>query len=200
MSNPPELAGALDALLAEVEALAKVARGDEVGGNQTLEILARCGPQTVPQIARMRNTSRQNSQVVVNRLEREGYVETTRNPAHKRSDLVSLTAKGKEVLEHILERKQQVNESLYSRLGGPDVAAATTVMRQIRDSFEAELSPKAARGKTKHQIPKIKFQTSNIKLQRPNTKETPSSKSQTTSKSEATAGATEEEEFPIALL
>src|SRR6266436_1557435 len=87
----------VETLLAEVAALANRLKqaswfGDSkgqllAGAANVLQILARSGSQTVPQIARARATSRQNIQVVVNRLVTVGYVEAVQNPAHKRSML-----------------------------------------------------------------------------------------------------------------
>jgi len=60
-----------------------------------LQVLQRYGPQTVPQIARARFSSRQNIQILINRLKDEGLVEFVNNPDHKRSALVRLTSQGR---------------------------------------------------------------------------------------------------------
>src|SRR5436190_234471 len=57
-----------------------------------LRSLARAGAQTVPQIAAARPVSRQHIQTVVDALVADRLVETTDNPAHRRSVLVRLTA------------------------------------------------------------------------------------------------------------
>src|SRR2546430_17667312 len=56
--------------------------------------LALIGPLTVPQIARMRPTSRQRMQRLADELADEGLVEFIDNPRHRRSKLVRLTFKG----------------------------------------------------------------------------------------------------------
>src|SRR6266404_3443610 len=94
----------LDQLLLEVNALAirlrqEARRGqtpDELpsGGDNVLTLLAKHGALTVPQIGRLNSTSRQNIQIIVNRLARENCVELAHNPAHKRSELVRLTDRG----------------------------------------------------------------------------------------------------------
>src|SRR5690349_23409452 len=56
--------------------------------------LALLGPVTVPQIARMRPTSRQRMQRLADELAAEGLVELVDNPRHRRSKLVRLTRKG----------------------------------------------------------------------------------------------------------
>src|SRR5215207_3774925 len=58
--------------------------------------LALLGPLTVPQIARMRPTSRQRMQRLAGELSAEGLVKFIDNPKHRRSKLVQLTRKGNE--------------------------------------------------------------------------------------------------------
>ncbi|MGO8917821.1 MAG: MarR family transcriptional regulator [Stellaceae bacterium] len=52
------------------------------------------GPLTVPEIAKMRPTSRQRMQRLADELAAEGLVEFIDNPRHRRSKLVRLTRKG----------------------------------------------------------------------------------------------------------
>src|SRR5512147_1654587 len=52
------------------------------GGRTVLTIVNQSGELTVPQIARSHSSSRQNIQVLVNRLARMGLVVATSNPAH----------------------------------------------------------------------------------------------------------------------
>src|SRR3954466_8448576 len=59
-----------------------------------LQDLRRLGPRTVPDLARERASSRQNVQIIVNRLEKLGYVSSASNPNHKKSELISLTSEG----------------------------------------------------------------------------------------------------------
>jgi DNA-binding MarR family transcriptional regulator len=59
-----------------------------------LRSLAIHGSLTVPQIARMRPTSRQRMQRLANELAEEGLIEFVENPKHQRSKLVALTPLG----------------------------------------------------------------------------------------------------------
>src|SRR5262245_27094304 len=59
-----------------------------------LRSLALLGPLTVPQIARMRPTSRQRMQRLADELAAAGLVKFIDNPKHRRSKLVQLTPKG----------------------------------------------------------------------------------------------------------
>src|SRR5258708_946996 len=56
--------------------------------------LALGGPLTVPEIAKMRPTSRQRMQRLADELAAERLVEFIDNPRHRRSKLVRLTRKG----------------------------------------------------------------------------------------------------------
>jgi DNA-binding MarR family transcriptional regulator len=69
-----------------------------------LRALALEGPQTVPDIARSRPTSRQRMQRLADELAAEGLVTFVRNPNHRRSKLVRLTAKGERQYGEMTER------------------------------------------------------------------------------------------------
>lgn len=59
-----------------------------------LNSLAVQGPSTVPALAKMRPVSRQHIQQIANDAAAQGLVTFIDNPRHKRSKLVTLTAKG----------------------------------------------------------------------------------------------------------
>jgi len=199
----PELNGELEVFLAEVGSLAKALRVEEpAGGNEALEILGRFGPRTVPQIARMRGTSRQNIQIVVNRLDREGHVELRPNPAHKRSDLVLLTEKGRAAAEEVLSSRNGVRELLRAKISGSQVTAATELLRQAR-----ELLAEQSDANPRHPIPSSK-KAPTSKFQelkehwKPPQHPTPRRKQKNDDKTKVASIASEPEEegFPINLL
>jgi DNA-binding MarR family transcriptional regulator len=97
-----------------------------------LEIIDRFGPITVPQIARTRSTSRQNIQILVDRLEAIGRIELSGNPAHKKSALVRLTEKGKVSLEASESAQKDLLQELGSRLSEAEVRGATAVLSKVR--------------------------------------------------------------------
>jgi DNA-binding MarR family transcriptional regulator len=145
--------GRLEALLAEVTALANqlrkhrtLAPGGEdspSGGWVILQTLGDCGPQTVPDIARARALSRQNVQILVNRLEQEGCVEVIPNPAHKRSGLVQLTDRGRRLLAGVLEREAASMESLLAHIPHARLAPAAELLRQLRELIAGRELPPA---------------------------------------------------------
>src|SRR5215470_8745736 len=64
------------------------------GATQTalLRALAEEDGLSVPQLARLSNTSRQNVQIMMDRLQKRGWVDSSVNPAHKRSPLYRITS------------------------------------------------------------------------------------------------------------
>jgi DNA-binding MarR family transcriptional regulator len=138
----PEMSDALEALLVEAHGLVNRSRGSALWDAEPGELpstaqsvlagLNRYGPQTVPQIARSRLTSRQTVQVTVNRLLADRYVGMAENPAHRRSGLVCITAEGKAVVEIALKREGRLYELLPAGISEKEVHAATAVLRRIR--------------------------------------------------------------------
>ena len=143
--HPPPAASvsfreSLIALLTEVGAMGnrlKTASAGEMpaGAGSILQILERHGAQTVPQIARKRVTSRQNIQILVNRLAGEGLIEFTDNPAHKRSVLVTLTNKAGEMLGQAGKRQQEFLDRLAKDVPEQDLISAAELLRKIREAI-----------------------------------------------------------------
>ena len=100
--------------------------------SSVLRSLETMGAQTVPALAHQWSSSRQNIQILVNRLERLGYVEFTANPAHQRSALVRLTERGKDMLKETGEQEAQFMNGLTSRISKADAASAFEILRGFR--------------------------------------------------------------------
>jgi DNA-binding MarR family transcriptional regulator len=115
------------------------------GVRSVLLILGRNGPRTVPEIGRERNTSRQNVQIVVNRLKRAGLVDFESNPAHKRSVLVRLTEKGRTLLTGLEEAESNLKESLVTELSPDELAVAIKCLRRMRQLLSGGPEPPSAR-------------------------------------------------------
>lgn len=137
-----ELHARLETLFTEATALANQLRkvavhghrqeGFSAGGYGILQVLERMGPQTVPGIARTRTLSRQNVQMLVNRLASHGYVALTANPAHKRSGLVHLTDAGRALLATAKEREANSLASLMPQVPKAQLLPATRLLRRLR--------------------------------------------------------------------
>ena len=96
-----------------------------------LRSLALLGPLTVPEIARMRPTSRQRMQRLANELAGEGLVELIDNPKHRRSKLVRLTPKGHERYRRLTIRLLEMVSTMGTGLGEADIRRAGEIVRQI---------------------------------------------------------------------
>ena len=69
---------------------------------------------SVPEIARKYDVSRQHVQVTVNGLIGKRLLATGENPRHKRSPLVVLTRKGRQLFASILEKDREAIDVLFS--------------------------------------------------------------------------------------
>lgn len=143
----------LRTLFSEVSALAVRLRqaegrladvdGFEAKGRSILQIIERLGPQTVPQIAQVRLTSRQNVQILVNWLKAQGCVESMNNSAHKRSWLVSLTPRGKAVLVDWARNEAVLLGSLAPHVSQTDLKCAISLVSDIRRLLRSGAKPAA---------------------------------------------------------
>jgi DNA-binding MarR family transcriptional regulator len=101
--------------------------------------LALLGPLTVPQIARMRPTSRQRMQRLADELAADGLVEFIDNPKHRRSKLLRLTPKGDTRYREMNARLLSIASTLGAAVSEPDVRNTTEVVRQLSDDVKARL-------------------------------------------------------------
>jgi len=106
------------------------------GRRGVLRGLYRAGPQTVPQMARARSVSRQHIQTSVNVLAEDGLLEQVKNPAHKRSFLIKLTTKGKDLVETMNRREEHVFNRLTIPISKKRLQDAADVLRMVRSLFE----------------------------------------------------------------
>ncbi|NIN71889.1 MAG: MarR family transcriptional regulator [Gemmatimonadetes bacterium] len=106
------------------------------GGRALLRDLARSGPQTVPQLARRRSVTRQHVQALVNSLSEAGWVELQVNPEHRRSRLVGVTERGRELISKVERRERELYSALAVAAGGEEMGRAAGVLRSLRESLE----------------------------------------------------------------
>jgi DNA-binding MarR family transcriptional regulator len=95
--------------------------------------LALIGPLTVPQIARMRPTSRQRMQRLADELAAEGLVEFVDNPRHRRSKLVRLTSKGEAQYRELSARLLAIASAMGTDLSEADVRRTTEIVQRLSD-------------------------------------------------------------------
>lgn len=97
-----------------------------------LRSLKKNGPQTVPQLARGREVSRQHVQILANGLVEQGLAEFIDNPAHKRSRLLRITDLGVRRLAQVTQRIEDAYEDISSGIDPDDVWAAIKVLAELR--------------------------------------------------------------------
>lgn len=115
-------------------------RGESLSasGRILLQSLQLNGPQTVPALAHLRSTSRQNIQVLVDRLAVAGYVEFASNPGHRRSAFVRLTHEGEALLASANQREAGVLAALMPHTSEAEVNNAAALLRKLRELMAGE--------------------------------------------------------------
>ncbi len=101
--------------------------------------LLRYGPQTVPVLAKARSVTRQNVQPVVDALLADGLVELAQNPAHARSRLVRITARGEALVREMDAIDARVLRSAGAGLVASDLETTARTLAALRARFETGL-------------------------------------------------------------
>jgi DNA-binding MarR family transcriptional regulator len=96
-----------------------------------LEILRRHGDQTVPDIAARLEIKRQYVQLMVNEVLAGGFVEQRANPRHKRSLLLALSDRGRDLIDGIIARELALMQTIGAELNDEDIATALNVVRAV---------------------------------------------------------------------
>jgi len=96
-----------------------------------LRILKLYGPQTVPQIAKMRSVSRQYIQRLANDIVDEGYAEYSKNPGHKRSQFLKITPKGEELYSEVYDAMRENVDPVAPKFNEEDLASADRVLKSL---------------------------------------------------------------------
>lgn len=109
---------------------------ESIAGKGVLRTLSSLGPRSVPQLALERSTSRQNIQVLANRLVRNGFIEFQTNPRHRRSPLLRVTERGRDLLQELDAIDGEVGRRFLAELDANDVQAALRVVRRFRGVLE----------------------------------------------------------------
>lgn len=104
-----------------------------------METLAANGAQTVPDIARQKGVSRQHIQTIMNALGDAGFVELVDNPAHKRSPLFALTAKGEVVFAEIRERETEPLRALAEAMSLGTLDEARTFLAELNRQLQHQI-------------------------------------------------------------
>ena len=105
-----------------------------------LEFLYREEQLTVPNIARRYQVTRQHVQTTANRLLDRGLVRAVENPRHKRSSLLQLSERGRQLFARIRRREQQLLDDLFADIEIADIATTRRTLQQLFDHLQEETS------------------------------------------------------------
>ncbi|MFE7396776.1 MarR family winged helix-turn-helix transcriptional regulator [Streptomyces sp. NPDC057557] len=108
-------------------------QGLSVGVRAVLSLLREHGPMTVPEMGRVQALSRQFVQRMVNDATALGFVESTPNPAHKRSSLNRLTEQGRSAITAVIDRERAILSQAGDDLTGAEVDACLQVLSRLLD-------------------------------------------------------------------
>jgi DNA-binding MarR family transcriptional regulator len=90
---------------------------------------------TVPDIAREIGHARQSVQRVADDLVRDGLLEYTPHLHDRRTQLVGLTARGREVLETIYDHQLAWSRDIVAAIGASQLNTATKALTQIAETL-----------------------------------------------------------------
>ena len=134
-----ELLNQINAVAIRLRQRARAGTGAEsrisIAEHVVLDLINQSGALTVPQIAQKRFTSRQNIQILVDRLEKQGHVEIIGNPAHKRSVLVRLTELGRAWLADDERNRNQFHNQIGQLFSGEEVALLASALSKLHDAL-----------------------------------------------------------------
>ncbi|MFB7914657.1 MarR family winged helix-turn-helix transcriptional regulator [Streptomyces sp. NPDC056061] len=109
------------------------AQGLSVGVRAVLSLLREHGPMTVPEMGRAQALSRQFVQRMVNDATAPGLVESVPNPAHRRSSLIRLTARGHDAITGVLDHERAILRRAGDDLSDTEVDACLRVLARLLD-------------------------------------------------------------------
>lgn len=123
-----------------IKALEVELRDKDISVNQrvVLELLLNLGDQTVPQLAAEMSFQRQYIQKIANDLIEKNLVEVVKNPAHKKSNNLQISKKGKGLINSILTIEDQNLKKVAKNLSLNEIRLSTSVLEKINQSFSEQ--------------------------------------------------------------
>jgi DNA-binding MarR family transcriptional regulator len=112
----------------------------------TLTVLSANGLMNPSEIARVTYTERHNITALVGRMSREGLVKTERNPSNRRLVNVTITNKGRRVLNKATPIVREIIAQVMSSLSKNDVTALRKPLRILRKNVYPEVDSQSKTG------------------------------------------------------
>lgn len=143
--HTPEGAAITDLIIAIFRANGALLRvGDDLSKDLGLtsarwQVLGGIGetPKTVAQIARDFGLSRQGVLWVVQTLIKDGVVELTDNPNHRRAQLVQFTAHGRKLFDELNRRQTVWSNAVAEGMSVPELKKAVAAVKRLHDKVIA---------------------------------------------------------------
>ena len=110
------------------------------------QVLGRAfGGMTVADMAKSIGHARQSTQRVANALVADGLAEYRAHPTDRRTQIVHLTDRGRELLERIYERQLQWSQGVFEKLPATQLVDTTESLRSIAAQLEMLISQRNER-------------------------------------------------------
>ena len=98
---------------------------------QVLEVLYHRGDLSIGAITKLTMGTHGNTTVVVKNLKRDGWISSVLHVNDKRSSILSLTQKGKEIIENLFPRHAENFEEYFEVLSDDEVDTLFSLLRKL---------------------------------------------------------------------
>lgn len=101
-----------------------------------MEILRTHGSQSVPDIAAKLDIKRQYVQLMVNETLASGFTKQIPNPRHKRSPLLVLTDRGRDLIDNIISKELAVMQGICLTFTDEEISTALEVVVAVTEALK----------------------------------------------------------------
>ena len=101
---------------------------------QVLEVLYHRGDMSIGAITKLTMGTPGNITVVVRNLKRDGFVNSISDSRDKRSSILSITQKGKDIIEQLFPQHAKNLQSYFEVLNDDEVETLFTLLRKLHKS------------------------------------------------------------------
>ena len=102
---------------------------------EVLEVLYHRGDLNVGTITKLIMSTPGNITVVIRNLKRDGYVTSLPDPSDKRASILSITNKGKELIEKVFPEHAKNFEGYFEALSDEETNTLFTLLRKLHKSL-----------------------------------------------------------------